>query len=474
MPVRTCLALIIFAACVPEPKLDEAKCPFSLHESLQKNVHYRCGFIDRGFGVKVAALLFKTSKGGGSTPLLYIAGGPSQSWENLGLDAVTADDLAVGARDLLFVEQRGTGVSVPLLECTENDNTRDCYDRLRGKGVNVLAYNTLEIADDVNAVRQAYGYPTVLLNATSYGTTVARAVMDRYPKTIERVLLDSATAATTDSISTYASNVDRAFTSLFAACAADPACRAFAPNLEQTLLDTMTKLRDAPLKNAAGEEALGEVGFFFTTFALLSSFPLDVPAFVMAVAAAVPSGRLPAELEETASGLTPSKKAPETFGQFLSVYCGDNPDVTAEAIAADAANVRPELAELLKAVTLNLHELCDAWPHVDARFTNTKYKGPVLILSGALDPRTPPTDAENAASVLPGAEIVTVPYGGHSLQAIDGCVVSLVRRFYADGTVDDACLRAAPVKFHVPSAREPKKFAFKRRYSLREMLGLAR
>ncbi len=455
--------LVVLAGC-STGTFDGKTCPFTVHESQVKDQTYRCGYVDVGSGVKVAVLAFKGGAAGTHAPVFYLAGGPSQSWANLGLEFITAAGIQSAPYDLVFVEQRGTGLSTPLLDCEENDSIADCYNNLRKNGIDTRIFNTLALADDVDHVRNGLGYKKIILNGTSYGTTWARAVAARHPDIVERMLLDSATSATTPSLELFASNINGAFSYLFSQCASDSTCAGFAPDLEQTFLGTLAALRASPLKNAAGEPVMDESAFFFSSFSLLSAIPELTPAYIERVASAVQSGVLPEGVEETAEAVDPPVSVPEGVAQYFSVFCGDNQGVTADAVAADVAKARPEFAELLGSVSVNLQQICDAWPHGDATFDSGKYRGKVLVLAGAFDPRTPVSEAQNTANVLIDAQLVIVPYAGHSVQSADTCVHSITSGFLREGVVSAACLDGAQLQFAAPTARDAQRFAFKRRY----------
>jgi pimeloyl-ACP methyl ester carboxylesterase len=474
MCARSALFFLLLAACAPT--LDETTCPFELQATHRPGETYRCGYVDVPGGagqVRVAVLALKGGNASGNSPVLYLSGGPSQSWANLGVSAIPGDALVQSRRDIVFIEQRGTGLSEPLLACEDNDNIKDCHDRFAKRRIDTRTFNTLAMADDVDAVRKALGYDRVLIAATSYGTTWARAVLARHPKIVERALLDSATAATVPALSSFASGVDSAFSVLFSACEADSACSAYVPHIEQTMLDAMAALRASPLKNAAGEPVFDEPSFFFTAYALLSAAPQDVPFFIRLVADATASGTLPSGVEETADAVEPKRRVREGLGQYFSVFCGDNEGVSAQDVAADIARVRPAFAEMLAGVSGSLQAICSVWPHADARFVTTLSPAPVLILSGAFDPRTPPSHAADAADAL-GAELVLVPYASHSVQGIDECVFSIAQGFLSVGKVDQACLTETRIVFTTDqTAREPRTFTFKRRYTPAEILRLA-
>ena len=138
-------------------------------------------------------------------PVIYLAGGPGGS-------AVAAVDQwtippspILDHRDLILIDQRGTGYSAPRLNCNRifvesgikgpNDDRRpeaqECVDQLRFEGVDPSAYNTFESANDIADLRRALKLPTWNLFGISYGTRLALEVMKVDPTGIRSVVLDS-------------------------------------------------------------------------------------------------------------------------------------------------------------------------------------------------------------------------------------------------------------------------------------------
>ena len=70
---------------------------------------------------------------------------------------------------------------------------------------------------------------------------------------------------------------------------------------------------------------------------------------------------------------------------------------------------------------------------------------PVLILSGTLDPVTPPENADTIAETLPDSLVVRVPRGGHSPAGLSGldCLNKLQADFISAASVrniDTTCV----------------------------------
>ena len=133
--------------------------------------------------------------------VLALAGGPGQAALGLGESIATAIAPALGSRDLLVFDQRGTGASGPLhcgaLEGLADEPVsallEDCALEL---GPARGAFTTQESVADIEAIRAATGYEKLVLYGTSYGTKVALEYAERYPQHVEALVLDSVVATT--------------------------------------------------------------------------------------------------------------------------------------------------------------------------------------------------------------------------------------------------------------------------------------
>ena len=208
-------------------------------------------------------------------PLVYLAGGPGENaLESLPLIFNRGLAPLLRDRDLIVVDQRGTGLSEPALDCPElnaltfellrrDPGEQDlsveqsialstaalsaCRDRLVGEGVSLAAYTSAENAADLDALREALGYEQWNLYGVSYGSRLALTIMRDFPQGIRSVILDSAFPPEVDLYSATPANVDRALTVLFEGCAADPACDAAYPGLETAFIEAVERLNDAPI-----------------------------------------------------------------------------------------------------------------------------------------------------------------------------------------------------------------------------------
>ncbi len=203
-----------------QPIFEPAPCAFAVPSGYQPE----CGYLfvpeNRARAgspmIRLHIAVFRSHAGFPALdPVVHLAGGPGSSSLAVadyvlgrGLDAVLA------RRDLIFFDQRGTGSSIPRLDCPEREAItslllsgslsdeesqaavqeafRRCRERLTAQGVDLSAYNSAASAADLNDLRLALGYETLNLYAVSYGTRLALTLMRDHPAAVRSAVLDSA------------------------------------------------------------------------------------------------------------------------------------------------------------------------------------------------------------------------------------------------------------------------------------------
>ncbi|MGZ4389692.1 MAG: alpha/beta fold hydrolase, partial [Gaiellaceae bacterium] len=187
-------------------------------------------------------------------PLFYLIGGP-------GLPATydaqaMRETFAPGNehRDIVLVDQRGTGASNPLACAPPPRNmktrqqaiqyVRSCTAHLKG---DARMYGTVAATDDLEAVRQALGYGKIDLYGVSYGTVVAQVFMNRHPGSVGAVVLDGATLIDIPIWERLGSNGQLALDRIAKRCAADTGCHKAFPGWEARLSKLLARLDAKPL-----------------------------------------------------------------------------------------------------------------------------------------------------------------------------------------------------------------------------------
>ena len=212
-------------------------------------------------------------------PLFMLAGGPGQAATFLGPFAAQMTDVRKD-RDIILVDQRGTGRSSPLAcRALRQDETlrtavdldivpraADCAKELAELGIDPAQYTTAAWVEDLEAVRAALGYAKINLWGGSYGTRVALEYLRRHPDRVRSAVLDGvAPPGMALSFDVWPTR-DRAIDRIIESCEASPACRTAHPDLEAALGSIRTRLAAAGRDVAVTDPRTGAVETLHLTF----------------------------------------------------------------------------------------------------------------------------------------------------------------------------------------------------------------
>jgi pimeloyl-ACP methyl ester carboxylesterase len=392
-------------------------------------------------------------------PLFMLAGGPGQSAEALVPVALALEGVR-RTRDIVLIDPRGAGKSAPL-KCAAFE-PRDPFDELidvdlaataaprclaelRASGkADVSRYGTPETVADVDAVRAALGYERINLWGGSYGTRVAQEFARRYPSRVRSMVLDGvAPPAMRISLDTWPAR-DAAFADVLAACAEDAACRQAYPNLNATLAQIKTALEASPSVNITDPRtgALREVPMTFDTVVGALQGLVYGPELASLIPPLLGRGEAGdfAPLMAAATLSTGDLQQNVNLALYYAVTCAeDAPRVTADDTSRILATLRaPSLAKRNLAA-------CDGWPHAalpDDFYAPLTSAIPTLILSGSLDPVTPPVNGQIVGASLSNSRHVIAAGYGHIVTP-HACAPRLVDKFIDTAgfaTLPQSCL----------------------------------
>ncbi len=388
-------------------------------------------------------------------PLFVLAGGPGQAGTDV-LALVNPIFRRVRAtRDIVLIDQRGTGLSGKL-DCprlaneenlTEAENEAAARACIAAAKYPLTAFSTANAARDIEGVRKALGYATVNVWGASYGTRLAQQYVRDFPANVRAVVLDGV-AAPDQIIPAGGRDGQAALDMVFKQCASDKACNKAFPALRaeyEALVQRVgapggVKLvvpdpRTArPLKVEMNSDR-----FLGTVHNILYS-ALDTRRLPYLIHSAHQGQWEPFVARRNAAADF-SPDGPVAPLMHMAVVCSeDMPRLTAELGAQDAA---PLTAPMLKRYTT----VCPMMPAMPAPLAKTPspITVPVLMLSGALDPVTPPRRAEAAGKFMRAAQHLVVANAGHGISQL-GCTPRLLREFIDKPTakVDATCLKEIP------------------------------
>jgi pimeloyl-ACP methyl ester carboxylesterase len=425
------------------------------------------------------------------TAVVALAGGPGQAALPLGEFIAKALAPALGTRDLLVFDQRGTGTSDPLgcgaLSSFGGGSASQSFERCALEiGPARGGYTTQESVEDIEAIRQAAGYEKLVLYGTSYGTKVAEEYAERYPQYVESLVLDSVVPPTGPepfSIPTF-----QAISSVLGELCSNNACAGITTNPVADIASLTARLRKHPLSGSVYDGSghrhnatLDESGLLGILEAgdLNPALRALLPAAVRSALNNYPDPLL--RLEALAEGLIPSVPGGHAVEEseeidealYVTTTCEEMPFPWQRS--APAATRLTEAANALKALpsadfypfdaatafTNSLISPCASWPDASTpSFVMGNLPNvPTLILSGAQDLRTPTSNAQLLAARIPDAQLLVVPYTGHSVIGSDfGDCASLAVTAFFSGAAVQPC--APGVNPFAPTPLTPTKLAY--------------
>jgi pimeloyl-ACP methyl ester carboxylesterase len=389
-------------------------------------------------------------------PLVFLSGGPGEAAteEAPGLAAELARIRE--HRDLLLVDQRGTGGSHPLncdmyLPANElqsylgkffpPESVRRCRSELE-KNADLTLYTTPIAMDDLDEVREALGYDRINLIGGSYGTRAAQVYLRRHPSRLRTVVLHGV-VPTDDRMPLHIPRyTERALTGILEGCAAEAACHAAFPNLREESRAIVATLHRSPVRVTVLNPSTGDP----TEVSL--SRDLAVEAIRYMLYSPATAREVPVVIHQAAGGDWEPLAERALFFRREIVGGGSNGLYLSITCAEDVPWIRPGEGEReAKGTFLGDYRLkqqraaCALWPRgvVSKDYLQpVRESAPVLLLTGQWDPATPPSSADAVASHLSHSLHVVVPHGGHAFDGLLGlaCVQDLVRTFIERGVLD--------------------------------------
>jgi pimeloyl-ACP methyl ester carboxylesterase len=396
-------------------------------------------------------------------PLVLIAGGPGESTVDMYLQLKGAFEPARRERDVILVDQRGTGRSAGGFDCgipdeLSLDTTGDArlakyIDQcLRELEHDPRFYTTSVAVQDLDRVRAALGLEQWNVYGVSYGTRVAQHYLRRFPEHARSVVLDGVVPPELALGPDIAREAQRALDRIFARCAADESCNAHFPSLPTEFRELLARLDKEPVTVASpyatdtGAAAAAEPGKFaapqLRALVRLLSYNAGTVALLPAMLHEAHEGDYAPLANQTSTTL---RRLPESLSFPMS-----NAVVCTEDAPFALAGSREGLDATYLGTTIvdALAEICAKWPAgaIDADLKKPLVSDrPVLLLSGSNDPITPPEYAARAAATRAHATQLVGKDQGHGQIAV-GCVPRLLRTFleHPEQPLDAACLAAEP------------------------------
>lgn len=398
-------------------------------------------------------------------PLFVLSGGPGQSAGDFYISIAPALARIRRDRDIVVVDQRGTGRS-NRLDCTfpdEGDAAFTDPQKLREIVRKCLAglpgdpryYTTSVAVRDLDDVRAALGHQQIDLYGVSYGTRVAQHYMRRYPERVRSAVLDGVVPPELALGPGVALDAQAAIDAAFARCTEDAQCSRAFPNVAGSFTTLRSKLESQPISLSIPDP--------------LSAEPVSTQLGAEELSAAVrllsysdeTMSTLPLLIHEAQTGQPQGLAAQYLMikrsldqqianGMHFAVVCSEDAPRWGQENVSEAALAATYIGTTFMAA---MRTVCEEWPRgpVDPEFSKPLVSSlPTLILSGGNDPVTPARYGEQIQRGLSNSKHLVLAGQGHGQIGI-GCVPRLVAAFIATADVDkvdEACTKTvAPAPF---------------------------
>ncbi len=416
----------------------------------------RCGFLEvpenpaAPDGRKIRlhiAIATATGQSVEADPIFFFAGGPGQAASETWVMLQRTLKQLRKHRDIVMIDQRGTGQSNKLACKTEpvedlnqevdldliREETEKCLEALDG---DPRYYTTTIAMGDYNAVRMAMGYDRINLIGVSYGTRAAQVYLRQFPQTVRSMTLDSVLPMQLALGQEHALMLDHSVQTVLADCARDAACNSLYPNHAKELSTLFRQLREQaqqititnPL-NGEPQEMRLSADTLAAAIRFLSYSSETQALLPLLVHEAISSGdlrRLASQALLVMSGLNEML----AHGMELSVICSeDYPFIDFDADYSDTLMGNLFL-EIIKVQ-------CEVWPHgavAEGFHAAVVSNLPVLLMSGERDPVTPPVYAATTAKSFPNSLNLVARGQAHSVMK-NVCLRDITTEFIEKGSV---------------------------------------
>ncbi|MGI1678418.1 MAG: alpha/beta hydrolase [Cellvibrionaceae bacterium] len=398
-----------------------------------------------------------------SDPLFIFAGGPGQAATEV-IPAVLPLIRKINQkRDIVFIDQRGTGKSNPL-DCEPEDEmdydlsyeesmelqSQMLKECLKSYDADLSFYTTPYAMDDVNDVRKALGYEKINVWGASYGTRAALVYMRRHPETVRTAVLDGVAPIGMNIPQYFLSDADEALARLLNHCVNNDACHKEFGDLESITKNLIKRLDENPEKISIRHPSTQKDIEVFLNGEILASY-LRLALYSREMSSVVPwmisamdkkdyraLSVLLASSENSMGGMS--------VGMQYTILCAEDVSQVSNEDSIQVASYKDSSESLLQLNLIEpMEDVCQFWPKgklPENYLSPVESDLPTLIVSGELDPVTPPYWGDKAAETLSNSQHIVVP-GTHHGGSFSGCVPDIINDFINSASleaVDDSCV----------------------------------
>jgi pimeloyl-ACP methyl ester carboxylesterase len=462
----------------PSPSFTDTACALP-HLTPRIRPRLRCGVVDvpRDYAhpqagqFKLAVVVIRADRQPpASEPVVYLSGGPGGPLTTF--TSYQAEHPLVDGRDIILVDQRGTGHSEPSLcpslagrfaaalveaaiepaaEARRRALFAACRTQAMAQGIDLADFGTSVTVADFDRVRQALGIARWNLFGVSYGTTIAMTLMALHPRTVRSAVLDSINPPD-PMLPPWSANVTDAVRAFLASCQADAGCGALYPDLAQIYRDTVDRLRTMPLSfplppgvHGTTDHGPLTAGLFRLVVGRLVYQPRFYPGLPRLIAQ-VHDGNI-SDFAAATAALIAAAEDPDTGTSFpanAAVDCRDRPRYH-DPLGPGADDLD----------RTSLYGICTDWvPLGPEPLVPIGTVIPTLMIAGQFDPNARPAASRRVAELI-GSHVQWIEFAsaGHSVRSSDVCAAGITAAFidHPLQPVDAACAsHPAPIHFLPP------------------------
>lgn len=386
----------------------------------------------------------------GALPVIFLHGGPGGGvlkYLPKMLSGPIGKELIGQDQDWVFFDQRGGRLAAPVLDCGDvrlNDtgplsdeaaqSLMACAGRHEAAGVDLSAYNSVEVAHDLQALRKQLHIDTFNLFSVSYGTRVAFTTLTKQAAGINAVVLDSVWPKDAQWAAGTPLMISKAVDLLLDRCAHDSRCNGKYPDGRQQLTALAERFLKAPQQSQTGNSySASDFGAFLMDAVYdpdgARALPRDIAALYKGDFSAI-------DAQNFTSGYAKA--------MHMAFLCKEEiPFERREDVAKGTEN--NPVAQLTVPALQRYFDACSAY-HVGKPDVSEKSAFasdvPALFLSAEIDPGCPPDIAEKAAKLFSHSKFVMVPNTNHGVFRNSVCGRKIIRAYLNDqnAPIDTSCL----------------------------------
>ena len=470
-------AALAFAMSTPALAEDISFTPCALTGSSGNgNLHAECATWQRPLdpsnpdGEQIDLFLAKlksTSNTPADDAFTLINGGPGGSSVDLMIQFAPLLSAFTRERDVLVIDQRGTGRS-SRLTCEgiadDPDNydpdkvpelIKDCLERLP---FDPIFFTTSVAVEDLEAMRLGLGYEQLSIYGVSYGTRVAQHYMRTYPHSSRAVILDGVVPPSEVLGSQIALHSQHALDNVFVRCAEQPTCADVFGDIKASFELVSNQLKESPIQMTLAHPVTGirtelELGHpQLVAWLRFSLYAPETTALIPVILNEAAKKQSYTPIASNALRMLHNLKTSMAYGMHNAVICTEDApfyaDEHVDFASLSATYMGREMYD-------TLHTLCAEWPRGFMHETMKQplqSEVPTLVLSGENDPITPPSWGKAVMPGLSNAIHIVAPGQGHGTIS-RGCIPRLIESFVEEPNphaIDLACIeRLQPFPFFV-------------------------